>query len=68
MCVICLCEFVCVLDIISQVVLWVRSSVRAHRGYLHPSLVSYPGGTESPGGEGGKRRHFPFLFTSYCTK
>lgn len=47
----CLCDDVCVSVIISQVVLWVRSSVRAHRGYLHPSLASYPGGTGSPGGK-----------------
>lgn len=30
--------------------LWARSSARAHRGYLHPSPGSYPGGTGSPGG------------------
>lgn len=49
-----LCDDVCVSVIISQVVLWVRSSVRAHKGYLHPSLASYPGGTGSPGGRGQK--------------
>lgn len=35
-------------------VLEVRSSVRARREYLHPSPASYPGGTESPGGETGR--------------
>lgn len=47
-------------DRIIQAVLWVRSSARAHRGYPHPSLVSYPGGTESPGDQ---QDCFKFLFT-----
>ena len=55
--------FVC--NEVSQGALGVRSSARDHRGYLHPSLVSYPGGTESPGGS--QKRQKIFIISSKNT-